>query len=254
MMGGVPEPTGIGVGRDLLQRGGTEPAPYQGAGAGWFTAGCAWGVASASQIPKRNLGRQSSRRPLRGEGEVSATTRASAADGRDGWESRQRSSPRCPATPDNPSVSLRLTAPFTQGSLALRGTGDTNCHSHRRRVGPAGLLAMTMVFCHSEERSDVGIRPFRDGRWTWVRAAGSSAHTESPINHPSQPVRSKASVPAAARDGRESAQRPSQKGDCPATTQAALSEAESAERVAGQIRSLPDDRFVQHGVPGSVVC
>ena len=33
-----------------------------------------------------------------------------------------------------------------------------------RRVGPAGLLAMTMVFCHSEERSDVGIRPFYDGR------------------------------------------------------------------------------------------
>ena len=33
-----------------------------------------------------------------------------------------------------------------------------------RRVGPLGLLAMTMVFCHSEERSDVGIRPFYDGR------------------------------------------------------------------------------------------
>ena len=29
-----------------------------------------------------------------------------------------------------------------------------------RRVGPAGLLAMTTVFCHSEERSEVGIRPF----------------------------------------------------------------------------------------------
>ena len=49
-----------------------------------------------------------------------------------------------------------VTAPFAQGSL---GTGDADC-----RVGPLGLLAMTMVFCHSEERSDVGIRPFYDGR------------------------------------------------------------------------------------------
>ena len=41
----------------------------------------------------------------------------------------------------------------------------------------------------------------------------SSAPTESPINHPSQPARSEAFAPAWARDGRESAQRPSQKGD-----------------------------------------
>ena len=46
------------------------------------------------------------------------------------------------------------------------GKGGADC-----RVGPAGLLAMTTVFCHSEERSDVGIRPFYDGRWTRVRAA-----------------------------------------------------------------------------------
>ena len=39
----------------------------------------------------------------------------------------------------------------------------------------------------------------------------------------------------------------------PATTQAALSEAESAERGAGQIRSLPGDLRVQHGVQGSEV-
>ena len=69
-----------------------------------------------------------------------------------GWESRQRSSPKCTATPDNPSVSLRLTAPFTQGSL---GDGDADC-----RVGPLDLLTMTTAFCHSEERSDVGIRFF----------------------------------------------------------------------------------------------
>ena len=39
------------------RRGGTKPAPYRGRSRG--VAGCAWGVASASQIPKRNLGRQS---------------------------------------------------------------------------------------------------------------------------------------------------------------------------------------------------
>ena len=73
---------------------------------------------------------QCGHRPLRRDGEVSATTRASGAqrsvcgaDGRNGWELEQRSSPKRPATSDNPSVSLRLTAPFAQGSLALRGTG-----------------------------------------------------------------------------------------------------------------------------------
>ena len=65
---------------------------------------------------------------------ATSTTRASgaqrsvcAADGRDGWESRQRSPQKGPSTPDNPSVSLRLTAPFTQGSL-----GDGGCGLPRR--------------------------------------------------------------------------------------------------------------------------
>ena len=40
-----------------------------------------------------------------------------------GWESEQGSSPKGSSTSDNPSVSLRLTAPFAQGSLSLRGTG-----------------------------------------------------------------------------------------------------------------------------------
>ena len=117
-----------------------------------------------------------------------------------------------------------VTAPFTQGSLW--GRGDTDC-----RV--ASLLAMTvLILCHSEEaqRADVGIRPFSDGRGfgppylghglrrpNFVPKFGasvkSSAPTDSPINHPSQPARSEASAPAWARDGRESVQRPSQKGD-----------------------------------------
>ena len=105
-------------------------------------------------------------------------------------------------------------------------TGDADC-----RV--ASLLAMTvLILCHSEEaqRADVGIRPFYDGRGFGPPYLGhglrrpnflpkfgasvrSSAPTESPINHPSQPARSEAFAPAWARDGRESAQRPSQKGD-----------------------------------------
>ena len=82
----------------------------------------------------------------------------------------------------------------------------------------------------AKQRADVGIRPFSDGRGfgppylghglrrpNFVPKFGasvkSSAPTESPINHPSQPARSEASAPAWARDGRESVQRPSQKGD-----------------------------------------
>ena len=42
-------------------------------------------------------------------------------------------------------------------------------------------------------------------------------------------------------------------GTAAATAGAALSEAESAERAAGQMRSLPDDLRVQHGAEGSEV-
>ena len=112
-----------------------------------------------------------------------------------------------------------LSQPAADSSLCTReplGTGDADC-----RV--ASLLAMTVLnLCHSEEaqRADVGIRSFL--RWTGVRAAESSAPT----------------------------------GGCgkpPATAGAALSEAESAERAAGQIRFLPDDLRVQHGAQRSEV-
>ena len=43
------------------------------------------------------------------------------ADGRNGLKLRQRSPQKCLSKPDNPSVSLRLTAPFAQGSLRGRG-------------------------------------------------------------------------------------------------------------------------------------
>ena len=84
--------------------------------------------------------------------------------GGNGWELRQRPSPRCPATPDNPSVMAfgHASSLYTREPL---GTGDTDC-----RV--ASLLAMTvLILCHSEkaQRADVGIRLFYDGRGTGRR-------------------------------------------------------------------------------------
>ena len=111
--------------------------------------------------------------------------------------------------PDNPSVSLRLTAPFAQGSL---WDGDADC-----RV--ASLLAMTVLnLCHSEEaqRADVGIRPFYDGR-------GFGPPSRRPLRVVAE---SRRNQPGSAL---------------------------SAEREAGQIRPLPDDLGVQHGVQGSEV-
>ena len=113
-----------------------------------------------------------------------------------------------------PQSPFRRQLPLHKGAL---GTGDADC-----RVGPAGLLAMTTVFCHSEERSDVGIRLFYDGRG--FGPPRSSAPTESPINHPSQPARSEASAPAAARDGRKSPQRPSKRGTPPRPPKQRLAE------------------------------
>ena len=141
---------------------------------------------------------------------------------------RQRSSPKG-AINTGQSLSHGLwpcQLPLHKGALETRDSD--------RRVGPAGLLAMTMVSCHSEAsaHTDRGNPSFYDGRGfgppylghglrrpNFVPKFGasvrSSAPTESPINHPSQPARSEASAPAAARDGRESAQRPLKRGNPP---------------------------------------
>ena len=84
------------------------------------------------------------------------------ADGRNGLKLRQRSPQKCLSKPDNPSVSLRLTAPFAQGSL-----GDGGCGLPRRfaprndspdplsfRGGPTGRRGNPSFL-----------------RWTGVRAA-----------------------------------------------------------------------------------
>ena len=165
-MGERSEPTGIGAERRLSLRGGTEPAPYQG-----NRSSAVYGGVRSPRPTEAPTGR-CGHRPLRIEGEATSTTWGSGAersvcgaDGRNEEESEQRSPPKGPATPDNPSVSLR-------------GTGARAAEV----VGPYGTK--------------------------WKPAA---------------------------------------------TTRAALSEAESAEREAGQIQSLPDDLRVQHGAEGSEV-
>ena len=155
--------------------------------------------------------------PTERRGGVPSTTWASgaqrsvcAAVARDGRESEQRASPKCPATSDNPSVTAApCQLPLHKGAL---GTGDAD-----RRV--ASLFAMTvLILCHSEEaqRADVGIRPFYDGR-------GFGPPSRRPLRVVAE---SRRNQPGSAL---------------------------SAEREAGQIRSLPDGLRVQHGAEGSEV-
>ena len=132
------------------------------------------------------------------------------------------------------------------------GTGDADC-----RV--ASLLAMTvLILCHSEEaqRADVGIRPFYDGRGFRPPYLGHGLRRPNFVPKFGASVRSSAPT--------EGLLKSQQRADVvigpygmkrkpAATAEAALSEAESAERVAGQIQSLPDTLRVQHGVQRSEV-
>ena len=180
-------------------------------------------MASADQISCRNLGRQSwasaptGRRRSLSKHPGQRRTAERLRRGRKGWVGI--AAEIIPKGGSN--LGQSLSRPPGASSLYTReplGTGDAD-----RRVGPAGLLAMAMVFCHSEASVHTGRGNPSFLRWTGVRAAESSAPT----------------------------------GGCgkpPATAGAALSEAESAERAAGQIRFLPDNLRVQHGVLSSEVC
>ena len=91
------------------------------------------------------------------------------ADGRDEKKSEQRSSPKGSSTSGNPSVTAApCQLPLHKGAL---GTGDADC-----RVGPAGLLAMAMVFCHSEASVHTGRGNPSFLRWTMD--GGSGCHTK----------------------------------------------------------------------------
>ena len=115
------------------------------------------------------------------ESKVSSTTRASGAQrsvcgavARDGWESERRLPPKGSSTSGNPSVSLRLTAPFTQGSL-----GDGGCGLPRRfaprndspkplsfRGGPTGRRGNPFLFT-----MDGGSGRRVVGPYGWLREA-----------------------------------------------------------------------------------
>ena len=158
-----------------------------------------------------------------------------------------------------------LSQPAADSSLYTReplGTGDADC-----RVGPAGLLAMTSVFCHSEERSDVEIRPFYDGRGfgppylghglrrpNFVPKFGASVKSSAPTerrdsyrNHPSQ-RRTAERLRRGHEEQARIAAKAIPKGGPPRDCRGS---ALSAERAAGQIRFLPDNIRVQHGVQRS---
>ena len=149
-----------------------------------------------------------------------------------------------------------LSQPAADSSLYTReplGTGDADC-----RV--ASLLAMTvLILCHSEEaqRADVGIRPFSDGRGFGPPYLGHGLRRPNFVPKFGASVRSSAPT--------EGLLKSQQRADVvigpygmkrkpAATAEAALSEAESAERAAGQIQSLPDTLRVQHGVLSSEIC
>ena len=169
-------------------------------------------------------------RPLRGEGKVSATARASGAQrsvyasGRKGWAGIGAG-----ITPKGAiNLGQSLSQPAADSSLYTREPwdGDADCH-----VGPAGLLAMTTVFCHSEASAHTGRGNPSFLRWTGVRAA----EVVDPYGRSTE-------VSATGRCGHRPLRVVAE--SCRDLPGSAL----SAERAAGQIRSLPDDIRVQHGV------
>ena len=131
------------------------------------------------------------------------------------------------------------------------GTNGERCENGSRTRG--GTEPAPYRGVEQDSASGGGVRSPRSTEATQVVPSNgpmwASAPTESPINHPSQPARSEAS--AARMGGRGGNRRKDhpKRGTAAATARAALSEAESAERETGQIRSLPDDLRVQHGVP-----
>ena len=126
-------------------------------------------MASAGQISCRKLGRRSwasaptgrSASHINHPGQRRTAKRLRQRVRENGWESRQRSPQKGPATPDNPSVSLRLTAPFPQGSLR-----DGGCGLPRRPCGPPRNDNRFLSFRGAERRGNPSFL-----RWTGVRAA-----------------------------------------------------------------------------------
>ena len=187
---------GVRVGRDSLMRRGAPrvwlpPAKFRSE---------IWGVSHRHRPLRPAGGRGTARRVvvpygwLRRAAAIALGSGAQrsvcGADGRNGWESRQRSPQKCPATPDNPSVGLWPTAPFAQGSLRGGGYGLP-----RRPCGPP--------------RNDNGFLSFRGAgrcgnpsflRWTGIRAAEVVGPYGKP-NQPPKPAGAQRSVRARGCEG-----------------------------------------------------
>ena len=252
-------------------------------------------MASASQIPKRNLGRQSwSPRPteatlvVRSEGPMWSSAPTERRGGFRNHPGQRRAAKRLRQrmggrggnrSRDHPQRGQqRRTIPQSRmrrdSSLCTREPWGRGCGSPRRPVGPPRNYNGFLSFRGAERRGnpfpftmDGGsgrrvVGPY--GRSTEVPATGrctqgmasanqiscrnlgrqswASAPTKGKKgcrNHPSQrrtAERLRRGHEEQARIGAEAIK----KGQSPATAWAALSEAESAERVAGQIRVLPD--------------
>ena len=254
-VGSVREPTEIGAGRKHSPAGRDGARPLQkerrrsrrGAPGVWllpskFQNGI-WGVGRGHRPLRPAGGREGgtpgSSCPTGGCGEpprlpwVAAHSGASAPRSRgNGRETRQRSPQKCPATPDNPSVGLWPTAPFAQGSLWGRGRGLP-----RRPCGPP--------------RNDNGFLSFRGQcvHWPWEsvlfydgRGFGPPGRrTLRKARSTTKPAGAQQSVRASGREEWAGIDAGTiKKGQASAIARAALSEAESAERGAGQIRFLPD--------------
>ena len=86
-----------------------------------------------------------------------------------------------------------------------------------------------------------------------VKSSAPTKRRDSCRNHPSQRRAAKRPRPRPRGMGGNRRKDHPKRGTAPATAGAALSEAESAEIVAGQIQVLPDTLKVQHGVQGPEV-
>ena len=213
-------------------------------------------MASADQISCRNLGRQSwasaptGRRRSLSKHPGQRRTAERLRRGRKGWVGI--AAEIIPKGGSN--LGQSLSRPPGASSLYTReplGTGDAD-----RRVGPAGLLAMAMVFCHSEASVHTGRGNPSFLRWTGVRAAVPRAWPPPAkfrneiwgVGQVVGPYGRSTEVPATGRCGHRPLRVVAE--SCRDHPGSAL----SAERGAGQIRFLPDVLFVQHGVQGSEVC
>ena len=146
--------------------------------------------------------------------------------------------------------------------------GDGGCGLPRRPVGPPRNDKRSLSFRGAERR---GNPPFL--RWTMdggsgrrvVGPCGRSTEVPAMGRCRHRPLRKAQSTTQASRravkrprprgrgmGGNRRKDHP-KRGTAAATAAAALSEAESAERAAGQIQPLPDTLRVQHGVLGSEV-